>query len=187
MIDYTIATSEKDLIGILSLQAKNLIKSLSKSEAETQGFVTVEHSYSLLKQLNDTERHIIAKEHDKVIGYVLSMTKNSRSEIPMLYPMFKIFDQTVYNGQTISERDYIIVGQVCVDKDFRGKGIFDKCYNSFKHFHKDKYDFAITEIAEANLRSLNAHKRIGFTELTSYNDSNNINWIVVIWDWKNRR
>ena len=187
MIDYTIATSDNDLKGILSLQVKNHIKSLSDTEAEFQGFVTVEHSYDLLKKLNDTERHIIAKENDKVVGYVLSMTKKARLDIPILYPMFQIFDQAVYNEKTISDSNYIIVGQVCVDKDFRGQGIFDNCYNTYKKFHEDKYDFAITEIAEANLRSLNAHKRVGFLELTSYKDANNTKWIVVIWAWKNSR
>lgn len=187
MIEYNIASSDNDLKGILSLQAKNLTKSLSENEISNQGFVTIEHSFDLIKKLNNTERHIVAKVNDNIVGYVLSMTKNARLEIPILYPMFEIFDKTVYNDKSISENNYIIVGQVCVDKDFRGQGIFDNCYKAYKEFHKDKYDFAITEIAQTNIRSLNAHKRIGFSELTFYNDPNNTTWIVVVWDWKNSR
>lgn len=185
MIEYTIANTDVDLKGILSLQSKNLAKHLSENEIKAQGFVTVEHSYEMLKKLNDTEPHIIARENDRVIGYVLSMTKKARPDIPVLYPMFQMFDRIVYQEKTISESNYIIVGQVCVDKDFRGQGVFDNCYKAYKEFHKNKYDFAITEIAQKNDRSLNAHKRIGFSELTSYTDASNTNWIVVIWDWKN--
>jgi len=186
-IEYDIAGTDTDLKGILALQAKNLRKSLSENEIANQGFVTIEHSFELIKKLNDTERHIIAKMNDHVVGYVLSMTKNARLEIPILYPMFELFDNTVYNGKTISAYNYIIVGQVCVDKDFRGQGILDNCYTAYKEFHKHKYDFAITEIAHTNIRSLNAHKRIGFSELTFYNDPNNTPWSVVIWAWEKLR
>lgn len=185
MITYTFAESVNDLTGILALQAKNLARSLCENEIETQGFVTVEHSFDLIKKLNDTERHIIAKEKNRVIGYVLSMTKKARFDIPVLYSMFEVFDQTLFKGSFISEGNFIIVGQVCVDKEFRGQGIFEQCYRRFREYHKNKYDFAITEIATTNLRSLHAHKRIGFSELTSYTDQYNTTWIVVVWDWAN--
>lgn len=183
-VEYHTADSDDDLRGVLTLQVKNLARSLSANEKAEQGFVTVEHCFDLLKKLNNTEKHIVAKSNNIIVGYVLSMTKNARAEIPFLYPMFDVFDRTAYLDRSISEYNYIIVGQVCVDKDFRGQGIFDNCYKAYKDFHKDTYDFAITEIAQTNLRSLNAHKRIGFKELTSYTDSYNTTWIVVVWDWK---
>lgn len=186
-IQYTAANSDDDLKGILSLQAENLPKTLSDDEIKSQGFVTLEHSFELIKEMNETEQHIIAKSDNNVIGYTLSMTKKAKLVFPILYPMFDVFDKTVYNGKTISEYNYIIVGQVCVSKKFRGLGVFDHCYEAYRNFHKDKYDFAITEIAQSNLRSINAHKRIGFSELTRYTDSNNNTWIVVIWDWTNSR
>ncbi len=35
-----------------------------------------------------------------------------------------------------------------------------------------------------NIRSINAHKRIGFIEIYRYSDTNNTEWSIVIWDWK---
>lgn len=187
MITYTTSDSKSDLESILKLQKSNLPQSLSKDEIQSQGFVTVDHTYDLLKKLNDNEKHIIAKDHGKVIGYVLAMTKYSKFNIPILFPLFNAFDTILYKNKKISEYNYMLVGQVCVDKEYRGQGIFDSCYTAYKEFYKDKYDFAITEIAYTNPRSLNAHKRIGFKEIHSYFGPDKTEWIVVLWDWEKGR
>ncbi|MEO9022757.1 MAG: GNAT family N-acetyltransferase [Ginsengibacter sp.] len=187
MINYTTATTSKDLEGILALQKANLAKGLTTEEIQSQGFVTVAHSYEQLKKLNDIENHIIASDNDIIAGYVLAMTQQSKSDIPILLPMFKTFESLVYENKKIADYNYLVVGQVCIDKRYRGKGIFDKCYSAYKKRYNRKYDFAITEIVNTNLRSLNAHKRIGFKEIHSYQTSDNTEWIVLLWDWENGR
>lgn len=161
----------------------NLAASLTKDEIQSQGFVTVDHSYEQLAALNDQEKHVIAKDNEKVIGYLLAMTKKCWAEIPVLVPMFDIFDSVPYNGKKISEYNYLVVGQVCIDKAYRGQGILDHCYAAYKARYSAKYDFAITEIASTNLRSLNAHKRVGFKEVHTF-ISGETKWVVVLWDWK---
>ncbi len=183
MIIYTTANSKIDLEGILSLQKINLAASLTKDEIQSEGFVTVDHSYDQLAKLNDQERHVIAKDNEKVIGYLLAMTKQCRSDIPVLIPMFQLFDTVSYNGKKISECNYLVVGQVCVDKAYRGQGVLDHCYGAYRAYYHSKYDFAITEIASTNLRSLKAHKRVGFKEINTF-VSDETKWVVVLWDWQ---
>lgn len=183
MISYSTSNTKEELEGILKLQQSNLALGLTVDEIQSQGFVTVQHTYDVLKNMNDLEKHVIAKDEEAVIGYVLAMTKQSRSAVPVLVPMFEIFDQIVYSEQIISELNYIVVGQVCVGKAYRGQGIFDDCYSAYKKIYSSKYDLAITEIASTNTRSLNAHKRIGFKEIHSYIDPEKTEWVVVAWDW----
>src|SRR4030095_11635360 len=185
MIVYTTANSKNDLEGILNLQKRNLASSLTKAEIQSQGFVTVDHSYEQLARLNDYEKHVIAKENEKVVGYLLAMTKRSRLDIPVLIPMFELFEAISYRDKKISTYNYLVVGQVCIDKDWRGQGILDDCYAAYREQYKTKYDFAITEIARTNLRSLNAHKRIGFKEIKIYASPDKTEWSVVLWDWNN--
>lgn len=185
MIIYTTADSKSDLEGILSLQRENLAQGLTPDEIKSQGFVTVSHSYDQLKKMNDHEKHIIAKADDKVVAYLLAMTQHSKSDIPILLPMFEVFDAISYKGKKITDCNYLVVGQVCIDKAYRGQGLFDNCYAAYKKYFSQKYDFAITEIASTNPRSLNAHKRVGFQEVDSYVDPDKTKWIVVVWDWKN--
>ncbi len=185
MVIYTTSKTEKDLIEILELQKSNLAINLTDDEIQSQGFVTVNHSYADLLKLNNIEQHIIAKDNDKVIAYLLSMTKKSQFDIPILIPMFDIFNEVVFANKPVSEYNYIVVGQVCIDKKYRGQGILDKCYFTYRSHFKDKYDFAITEIASTNLRSLNAHKRIGFKEIHKYKSADKTEWIIVLWNWDN--
>jgi hypothetical protein len=184
MIIYTTAKSKNDLEGILTLQKRNLPPSLTSDEVQSQGFVTVDHSYDQLEKLNDLEKHVIAKDNEKVIGYLLAMTKQCRFDIPVLLPMFEVFDAVSYNGRKISEHNYLVVGQVCIAKAYRGQGVLDHCYEAYRQNYSAKYDFAITEIAGTNIRSLKAHKRIGFKEINTYLSPDKTEWVVVLWDWR---
>ena len=180
---YTTSKTDSDLSGIIDLQKSNLAQNLTKTEMQRQGFLTVAHSLSTLKKMQAQERNIIIKDQNKIIGYLLAMTKKSRLDIPILIPMFEIFDKVQYNGKLVSEYNYIVVGQVCINKNNRGKGLLNNCYEIYKNYFKNKYDFAITEIATTNKRSINAHKRIGFEEIYKFKDFNSTEWSIVIWDW----
>lgn len=183
MITYTTSKSDSDLLGIIALQKKNLAIGLSQEEIDSQGFVTVVHAFEDLKKMNDMEYSIVAKVEDQVIAYLLAMTVRSRFEFPVLYPMFEVFEKIAYRGRFVAEANYLVVGQVCVDKAYRGQGILDACYAAYKAYFKDKYDFAITEIAKTNPRSIRAHERIGFERIHEYVAPDGVAWSIVAWDW----
>ena len=184
MINYKTASTQKELEGILLLQKENLAYGLTEEELKSQGFVTVNHNYAQLQKLNDIENHIIAIDDEKVIGYVLAMTQQSKFELPILIPMFDIFSTIMYENKIITDHNFIVVGQVCISKNYRGKSIFKRCYQEYKNYYQTKYDFAITEIASTNLRSLSAHKKIGFDVIHTYESPDKTVWIIVLWDWK---
>ncbi|MEP7230558.1 MAG: GNAT family N-acetyltransferase [Ginsengibacter sp.] len=184
MIVYKKVDSSEEIQQVLDLQKINLPQNLTEEEIKDQGFVTVIHSYDTLKKMNDIEQSIIAKNDDHVIGYLLAMTGKSKQDIPVLIPMFGVFDNIIYDNKKISSYEYLVVGQVCIAKEWRGQGILDDCYQSYKKHFSDKYDFAITEISTKNKRSVNAHLRIGFKIIYNYTDSNGIEWEIVLWDWR---
>ena len=132
MVDIITSDEVKDLEGIIALQKQNLKNDLSASEIKEQGFVTVSHSLSDLEKMHLHERNIIAKDNDRVIAYVLGMTEKSKKDIPLLIEMYESFDHIPYKGKAVSGYNYIVVGQVCVDKNYRGLGLFDKCYQVYK-------------------------------------------------------
>ncbi|HEY0434271.1 MAG TPA: GNAT family N-acetyltransferase [Chitinophagaceae bacterium] len=183
MIDYHLCSSDDELRGILALQHDNLKKNLSKEEIRQQGFVTVVHSFPDIKKLNAAERHVVGTVDGKVIAYLLAMTKAAANDIPALQPMFGQFEKIYIGDMPVSEQPYIIVGQVCVAKDFRGKHVLDDCYDAYRNAYGDRYRFAITEIAVENQRSLNAHRRVGFDVIHKYSDPGGIDWAIVAWDW----
>ena len=183
MITYTTSKTTKDLSGIIDLQKINLLEILTEIERQNQGFLTVTHSLDVLKKMQAEAPNIIIKDKNKIVGYALAMTKKSKSDIPVLIPMFETFDKIKHKGKLVSDYNYIVMGQVCIDKKYRGQGLFDGGYETFKNYFKNDYDFAITEIATKNERSRAAHKRVGFEEIHKYKDPENVEWNIVVLDW----
>ena len=183
MIQYTIATSSQHLQGILDLQKRNLASNLDESEVRSQGFVTVRHSIGDLQMMNDMERHVIAVDDGRVVAYLLAMTPSSKNDIPVLIPMFDAIESIVYRGKPLAATSYIVVGQACVDKSYRGQGVFDEIYRFYRECFRARYPYVITEIDEANTRSLRAHQRVGFETIKEYTAPNGILWHIVLWDW----
>lgn len=183
MVQILPIQSDRDLEQILDLQRENHFSNLTPEEKNEQGFVTVQHNFELLKRINDAEKGILAKSNDKVVGYLLAMSRTFANEIPILATMFSKIDQLIFNGKELSKQNYIIVGQVCIGKDFRSMGLFDKMYAAYRTQLSQKYNLTITEVSDSNYRSLNAHARVGFKLLHSYFKPDGSHWHIIVWDW----
>ncbi|TDT41919.1 acetyltransferase (GNAT) family protein [Maribacter spongiicola] len=158
---YTTATTTEELIQILSLQEMNLKSSVSVLEMEQEGFLTVHHTLDILTRMNNACPHIIAKDEDKVVGYVLSMTEDFKDEISVLRPMFTELEN-------VNIQNFITMGQICVAKTHRKMGIFRGLYNAMKIASYPTYDAIITEVDATNTRSLGAHYAVGFEKVCTY-------------------
>lgn len=181
-ITYTRSHSNADLKGILILQDKNLKKSLEEEEINSQGFVTVVHDLKLLHEMNQMEKHVVAKSDDQVIGYALVMLRSFKDRIPILQATFKTIDTLSYKGMELIDSRYFLMGQVCVGKPFRGQGVFSGLYQHMKKVMQSEFQYVITEIALENKRSMRAHEKVGFVVILTYTH-NNAEWAIVLWDW----
>ncbi|CAM1341751.1 GNAT family N-acetyltransferase [Tenacibaculum amylolyticum] len=172
MTVFKTTTFDIELREILALQQQNLPKNLTEQEKQTQGFVTVKHDFSILKKMHEVHPHIIAVSDNSVIGYALSMSKSFKEEVPVLIPMFRELEKLSLDP------NFILMGQVCIDKEYRGKGIFRGLYAKMKEVFTGKYSSIITEIDALNTRSVQAHTAIGFTEVYEYESGNQL-WKIV--------
>ena len=169
-VQYDQADSAEELKQILVLQQRNLPGKLSIAEKHTEGFVTVEHTPELLERMNIICGHIIAKDAVAVVGYALCMHPQFYDEISVLKPMFTELESKLPAGYR-----YMVMGQICVAKAYRGKGIFRGLYRLMSQKLKPDYEGVITEVDARNLRSLNAHTAVGFRLISSYT-SGGQNW-----------
>ena len=175
----------EELAQILALQKQNLARRLSLEERASQGFVTVAHTPAMLGRMHAAGPSIIAKDGNAIAGYCLFMPRSSAVDIPILAPMFAVLDDLQWQGRTLREQNWFVMGQVCVAADYRGQGVFDALYAGLREHYAPRFDFVVTEIAAANTRSLRAHERVGFQTIHIYDDaSTGQTWHVVLWDWK---
>lgn len=183
-VHYKQATQSSELEQILTLQRHNMEEAVSETEAREQGFVTVHHTLELLQDMNNPHGHILAvDEQNQVIGYCLVMLKQMGQRIPELTSLINKIDKIDYNGAPLHLADYCIMGQVCVARPFRGKGVFKGLYLKMKDALADHFDFIVTSIAKRNTRSVKAHCNVGFEIIDEYMDDQD-DWYVVLWTIK---
>jgi len=170
--------SDRELEEILKLQRANLARNLSAEEIAAQGFVTVEHTMDVLRRMHAIRPSIIATAGEHLAGYELVMPVECRSFIPILEPMFERLATLGMEGQR-----FYVMGQICVEKRWRGRGVFDLVYFAHRRHLSSAYDFVVTEVAMRNTRSLRAHQRIGFEVIDRYRDATD-EWALLRWSWK---
>lgn len=181
----TTVKNDDDVRGILALQQKNLKKNLSPEQIQSQGFVTVEHQFLVLKAMNNAQPSVIVKDDDTVVAYCLAMLPQFRNDVPELKSLFDSIDEIAYDGQTLKDFNYVVMGQVCVGEGYRSMGFFDGMYQKLREELSKKFEMCVTDISSNNHRSLKAHARVGFIPVKDFEDKNlNEIWRVVVWDWR---
>jgi GNAT superfamily N-acetyltransferase len=180
-IVFEAASTEQHFEQILQLQKQNLFSEISEDQQAQQGFVFAEHSVPLLKRMAAHLPQVTAVSDGRVIGYNLAMTVAMKDEMPRLAPMFAQFERSQYRGRPLATYNFMVGGQICVDKDFRGQGLLRRLYHATRDRLPPGYQLCVTEVAARNVISLEAHKRMGFEEVSSYHDGKEL-WSVVVWN-----
>lgn len=176
MITYHRVKTNAELEEILELQRQNLRQNLGEQEQVKEGFVSLEHSFKVLKEMNNACAHCIAKKNGKVVGFALSMLKNFKNDVPLLLPMFEKIEEVVKQGKFSS--NYMVMGQICIAKTARSKGVFRGLYRYIEKEMKGQFEAIVTEVDTKNIRSSNAHRAVGFSLLKKYTSNNQL-WEII--------
>jgi GNAT superfamily N-acetyltransferase len=174
---------EDDLPAILTLQRQNLPAALTRDEVASEGFVTVVHTLEILQQMHRMAPSVIVRDGETLAGYALTMPLACRAFLPVLEPMFRLFDVLSWRGRPLSSYRSYVMGQVCVAREYRGRGVFPALYRGHAELYARDHDLVVTEISAHNGRSLRAHEKVGFFELGRHRDATD-DWLVVAWDFR---
>lgn len=185
-MEFGVAESDADLQAILGLQAKNLPHAITQAELTAQGFVTLRHTLDLLRKMNTPFPHIVARDQGRICGYALVMRRAFDRELPILIPMFEQINSTHYAGRELGDAQYVVMGQVCIDKPYRGKGLFQGMYAEMARRLADDFDYILTEVSVRNQRSMKAHFKVGFEAVKTYTTEAD-EWVVLLLDLSPKR
>jgi GNAT superfamily N-acetyltransferase len=177
----TTASTDAHLEGILALQRRNHVHAVAADVQDREGFVFVEHTLPLLATLRAASPQAIALVDDRVIGYCLSLPPSLQDRVPILAPMVEQFGRCAWRGLPLAQHRYVVGGQVCVDRDFRGQGLLARLYDQLRVCLATTTDLCVTEIATRNRVSVRAHEKMGFEPIAEYDDGRE-QWVIVAWD-----
>ncbi len=175
-------SSIEEIDQIKILQNQNLQTNLEEEEIQKEGFLTAQFSIEFLELMHRDSPSIIAVDKGEVIGYVLVTTKAVLGHHPLIDDLFSNVDKQIYGGKSLEDIPYVLSGQLCVSKSYRGQGLAKQLYTFFKSSYSDNYSYCITDIDLKNPRSLQAHIKTGFKiiDTSTYGGSQ---WHIVLWDW----
>lgn len=173
-----LVTRREELEQILQLQAENLRDHVSPEQATREGFLTVAHTLGVLERMHALAPSVIAKDGERLAGYALVMPVEARGFVPILEPMFQLFETLSWRGRPLNTYRYYVMGQVCVAEAYRGRGVFDALYREHRASYGGRFDCTVTEVATRNTRSMRAHARVGFEVLETYRDATD-EWAVI--------
>lgn len=182
MLTSQLVNDVDELQQILDLQKQNLPKNISEDELRSQGFVTFQHSLDTLQQFHQLAPSVIVKDKDKVVAYALTVVNEARYIFPPMESMFRLLETLQWKNKPFSSYRYYEMGQVCVAKDYRGKGVFEMLYQQHRSSYRDRYDLLVTKVSTKNQRSLRAHEKVGFKAAVIEKDELD-EWAVIVWDW----
>lgn len=183
MFSLALSDAVTDLERIIELQKSNHPSAVAPDLWETRGFVTMEYTVQQLQIMCRKYRHVVAKHNHAVVGYALILLKDYSSSFPFLRDMFQEIETGFYNGKPLRESRYFVMGQICVDEEFRGKGIFKRLYHQMREQMSADFDFVITEVSVRNGKSMRAHEHLGFENIKP-GETGLSEWKVIAWDWR---
>lgn len=183
MLEVTLVSTDVELVQIHLLNQKNLRQHIDANQQKLEGFVSWLYSPELLRQMHQLAPSVIVKDKGEVIAYALTTLKESSSFHPDLKTMFQHLEPVQYNDKALSSYHFYCMGQICIAKEYRGKGIVNLLYQKHKEAYSSQFDFILTEISTGNPRSMKAHENTGFKTIYTYSDAVD-EWNVVIWDWR---
>jgi len=186
MLYATTVTTKNELQQIQKLNQQNLKQFLIEEEMLQEGFVSWLYSLDLLQKMQALSSSIIVKENNNVVGYALATLQEASVFHDDLKTMITNIQSVCYKGKPLMQYRFYLMGQICIHKNYRGKGVFDLLYQHHKTIYSKSFELLVTEISSGNHRSLRAHEKLGFKKIYTYSDSID-EWNLVVWDWHNNQ
>jgi ribosomal protein S18 acetylase RimI-like enzyme len=208
MLSTKLVSTPEELDQIAHLNSLNLVTNISPEDKAKNGFVTWSYPAEDLRALHEIAPSVIAvddapesalggpgadgnaayttREADsglKVIGFALTLVKESLPAFPRMQGTLEHLSKVVYEGKPLDLYRFYLMGQICVAENYRGKGVVGMLYQFHREHFAGKFDLLVTEISTSNLRSQKAHEKVGFKTINTYRDSSD-EWNVVVWDWR---
>lgn len=153
---------ESDIIPILNIQSENLRENLTPSQ-QKDGYLSIAFSDNEFRDFNNSICVVVAKEHNKVIGYCCVASAKFNAQFPILDQIVaSLSSYSIPGTQDMpTERKTCIYGPVCISKSHRGAGVLKKILSYGLEIAKEiGYSFCFSFISSENARSISAHMKL---------------------------
>ena len=112
---------------------------------------------------------MLAVVEDKVAGFLCAFRCEFDYESPVLAKMLERYDDVKFDGEPLSSFESYIYGPVCVDRNYRRRGLLRGLYEAQKKDLAGRFEIGVAFVSRRNLNSLQAHVAgLGMTEIGDF-------------------
>ena len=182
---FSLTDLTEDFEKILLLNRLNNIERLDSKLWASEGFLTTKYDIHQLERMRGAYKHVVAKHQGDVIGYALVLLREDTSVSPYPDTIFEFVDANKVNDKCLKNIQYFVMTQICVDKNFRGMGVFKALYKKLSEQMSTNFEKVVIKVSGKNIRSLNAHQNIGFKIIENQNSGKELEgWNIMVCDLK---
>ncbi len=157
-----------DYPAILALQAQNTPEHLTADQKQ-QGFIVSKMSERQLASINNGLGILVAIEGEQLAGFVCLMPVSAQPRPPVVDAMLQTLAAQSFGGQSLSQQRVFLYGPVCLNAEWRGKGVLRQLFDAVKARTRHDFDVGALFINDDNPHSLAAHVNgLGMTALTRF-------------------
>lgn len=170
-----------DIEGVLDLQKLYLVSNLSEEEKKA-GFVTTPFSVDQLTFVINNGGLFLAKDNAKTIAYIFAESWDFFSQYPIFEHMIRLFPTLSFLNFGINTTNSFQYGPICIDKEYRGKGLINSLFEFMRIHIEKRYPLAVTFINKTNAPSLKAHtEKLKWTVIGDFEFNNN-NYFILAYE-----
>ncbi len=150
-----------DIPGILALQELYLHRSLSPEERKS-GFVTTPFTKYQIEDRVNNSGLFVTEDEGKIIAYIFAGKWEFFEQWPIFPYMTSRFPHLSFKDYELTTTATFQYGPVCVDKQYRGKGVFNHTFEAMRLEWIKAFSLSITFINAVNEVSIKAHDKLGW-------------------------
>ena len=158
----------EDYPAILSLQSANYIANLSANERK-QGFLSAQFSPEQTAKIAEALGTTVAVVDSCFAGFLCACRNEFETGSPVIAKMLESYDDMKFEGRRLSSFKSYIYGPVCIDRNYRGRGLLRGLYHAQKKELAGQFDVGVAFVSRSNPHSLTAHvDGLGMTEVGDF-------------------
>lgn len=149
----------QDFEQIFALQNRNLLSVLNVSE-RSEGFLNTAFTVQQFQEMDQSLGVIAAVDQGQVCGYIGAGTLTFYSKFLFPAALIQYAEKLNYQQRPLISYRCCIVNPLCIEKKYRGSGIFMELSQAMCDLVSVNYEIALAFVSIANQRSLHACQKM---------------------------
>jgi len=167
MVSFVVRRAKaSDYDQIVDLQLRNMGDNLTE-EQRRDGFLSGYFDAEMLAAANENLAVVVCADGDRIAGFVcLTTPRFTRQNEVATAMMEKLKEETIF-GKQFDEWNACLYGPVCIEREYRGVGLFERLYKGLPQF-SEQCNLLVCLVAVGNQRSIAAHSKVGMTIVSEF-------------------